>query len=144
MRHLSLTLISIVLFSSTPILAQPEIKAVFTQTPPIIDGSVSDDVWQKASVIDKLYQREPNPGDPVSEKTEFLFLYDHNNIYIGIRCLDDPQRITSKELARDVDLSQDDRVQIILDTYLDGRSGYWFQIGYYRLAIRYLYPYLLV
>ena len=76
-----------------------------------------------------LFQREPNTGEPVSEKTEFLFLYDHNNIYVGVRCFDDPKGITAKELARDVSLGDDDRIQVIFDTYLDGRSGYWFQIG---------------
>jgi hypothetical protein len=110
-------------------LAQPQINAVFTERPPSIDGEINDEVWTKAAVINELFQREPNPGEPVSEKTEFFFLYDHNNIYVGIRCYDDPERITAKELARDVSLGDDDRVQIILDTYLDGRSGYWFQIG---------------
>lgn len=109
--------------------SQPEIKAVFTSTPPVINGSVDDDVWKKASVINELFQREPRTGEPVSEKTEFYFLYDHNNLYVGIRCYDDPARITAKELARDVSLGEDDRIQVILDTYLDGRSGYWFQIG---------------
>jgi hypothetical protein len=124
-----LIIIIITLFNSISLLAQPEIKAVFTETPPLIDGSISDAVWQNASLINELYQREPKAGEPVSEKTEFYFLYDHNNIYIGIRCYDDPKAITAKELARDVSLGEDDRVQIILDTYLDGRSGYWFQIG---------------
>ena len=32
-------------------------------------------------------------------------------------------------MARDVSLGKDDRIQIILDTYLDHRNGYWFQIG---------------
>lgn len=109
--------------------SQSEIKAVFTETPPVIDGSVDEDVWRNASMINELFQREPKAGDPVSEKTEFFFLYDQNNIYIGIHCYDDPKGITAKELARDVSLGEDDRVQIILDTYLDGRSGYWFQIG---------------
>lgn len=129
MLHFPLVSISIFLISSISLLAQPEIKAVFTETPPVIDGSVNEDVWSKAVMINELYQREPNAGAPVSEKTEFLFLYDHNNIYVGIRCYDDPKGITAKELARDVSLGEDDRVQIILDTYLDGRSGYWFQIG---------------
>jgi hypothetical protein len=121
--------VSIALFSFIPLFAQPEIKAIFTNTAPVIDGSVSEEVWSKASLINELYQREPKNGNPASEKTEFLFLYDHNYIYIGIRCFDDPKGITAKELARDVSLGEDDRVQIILDTYLDGRSGYWFQIG---------------
>ena len=109
--------------------SQPEIKAVFTETAPVIDGSLKDEVWNKASLINELFQREPKNGEPATEKSEFLFLYDHNNIYIGIKCADDPNGITSKEMTRDGDLGEDDRVQIILDTYLDGRSGYWFQIG---------------
>jgi hypothetical protein len=129
MLRFSLLSIPLFLIGSVSLFAQPEIRAVFTETPPIIDGSVNDDVWKNASLISDLYQREPNPGKPVSEKTEFYFLYDHNNMYIGIRCFDNPDGITAKELARDVSLGDDDRVQIILDTYLDGRSGYWFQIG---------------
>jgi hypothetical protein len=108
---------------------QPGIKAVFTDSPPVIDGQVDDDSWNNASVVNEFYQRVPNTGAPVSEKTEFLFLFDHNNIYVGIRCNEEPGGITAKELARDVSLGEDDRVQVIFDTYLDGRSGYWFQIG---------------
>jgi hypothetical protein len=119
----------LVLISTLGLLAQPEINAIFTEKPPLIDGEINEEVWTRASVINELFQREPKPGEPVSEKTEFYFLYDHNNIYVGIRCYDDPNSITAKELARDVSLGEDDRVQIILDTYLDGRSGYWFQIG---------------
>jgi hypothetical protein len=111
------------------LLSQPSVKAVFTEAAPLIDGSVDDDAWKNARVIDQMFQREPKEGEPVSEKTEFLFLYDRNNLYVGIRCFDDPDGITAKELARDVSLGDDDRVQIILDTFLDGRSGYWFQIG---------------
>lgn len=129
MLRSSISSLLILFLSSISLLAQPEIKAVFTETPPVIDGLVNEKVWKDAALIDKLYQREPDTGDPVSEKTEFLFLFDHDNIYVGIRCYDEPKGITSKELARDVSLGDDDRIQVIFDTYLDGRSGYWFQIG---------------
>jgi hypothetical protein len=109
--------------------AQPEIKAVPASKAPSIDGLVNDEVWSGAAVVKDFVQKEPRNGEPVSEKTEFLFLYDRNNIYVGIRCFDDPKGIIAKELARDVSLGEDDRIQIIFDTYLDGRSGYWFQIG---------------
>jgi len=105
------------------------IKAVHTANPPLVDGWVNDSCWTGAAIINDFYQREPNTGQPVSEKTEFRFLIDRNNIYIGIKCFDDPGGVIAKELARDVGLDNDDRVQVILDTYLDGRSGYWFQIG---------------
>ena len=111
------------------LLSQPSVKAVFTEVAPHIDGFVNDDVWRSAASISDFYQREPVPGDPVSQPTEFLFLFDHNNIYVAIRCSDEPGGITAKELARDVSLGEDDRIQVIFDTFLDGRNGYWFQIG---------------
>ena len=55
--------------------------------------------------------------------------YDANNLYIAFRCYGDPDLITAKELARDVSLGYDDRVQVILDTYNDKRNAYWFQVG---------------
>jgi hypothetical protein len=117
------------LITSFRLSAQPETKAFFTEIPPVIDGLIDDSVWENSQVITELYQREPQSGAPASEKSEFYFLYDHNNIYVGINCIGNPDDITSKELSRDGDLGEDDRIQVILDTYLDGRSGYWFQIG---------------
>jgi hypothetical protein len=107
----------------------PEIKASGTAEAPVIDGYTTDDVWNAAAVVSDFYQQIPRNGEPVTEKTEFLFLFDKSHIYVGIRCFDDPDGITAKELARDVSLGEDDRIQIIFDTFLDGRSGYWYQIG---------------
>jgi len=109
--------------------AQPEIKAAYSSKAPVIDGFVKDEVWQNAAIISDFYQKEPKNGLPISEKTEFLFLFDNHSVYVGIRCFDNPGGIIAKELARDVSLGEDDRIQIIFDTYLDGRSGYWYQIG---------------
>jgi hypothetical protein len=69
MLRLFLIAVSIVILSSSSLLAQPEIKAIFTETAPVIDGSVYEDIWSRASLINELYQREPKPGDPVSENT---------------------------------------------------------------------------
>lgn len=122
-------LLSVLLLISLIGRAQPSVKAVFVSRAPSIDGHLSDDAWIQAFKVDYLVQREPNPGQPVSEKTEFLVCYDANYLFVGIKCFDDPKKITAKEMARDVSLGNDDRIQVILDTYLDHRNGYWFQIG---------------
>ncbi|HBE42107.1 MAG TPA: hypothetical protein DDW27_13035 [Bacteroidales bacterium] len=129
MHRTCFAVILLFLSSVQNLFPQNTIMAVFTDTPPVIDGWIREEIWSGAAVIDEFYQREPNTGQPVSEKTEFRFLIDNNNIYIGIHCFDDPDGVIAKELARDVGLDNDDRVQVIFDTYLDGRSGYWFQIG---------------
>lgn len=119
----------VLIISVQGVFAQPVIQAVRIDTPPHIDGNVTEEIWKEAFVASNFYQREPNLGEPVSQKTEFLVCYDENNIYFGVKCWDDPNKITAKEMARDVSLGNDDRIQIILDTYLDRRNGYWFQIG---------------
>ena len=125
----SIRLLLLFLFISSASFAQPTVKAIFVSKPPTIDGRLNDEVWAEAAKVDQLVQREPNSGQPVSEKTNFYICYDANFLYVGIKCFDDPKKITAKEMARDVSLGNDDRVQVILDTYLDHRNGYWFQIG---------------
>ncbi len=129
MIRYGLVTLVVILLNISNLFSQYGIKAVFTDKAPVIDGLINDDVWGQASAVSDFFQREPRTGEPVTEKTVFLFLYDNNNMYVGFRCYDDPDGITAKEMARDVDLSNDDRIQVILDTYLDGRSGYWFQMG---------------
>jgi len=120
---------SVSLMAVNQIIAQSAAKAIRVTTPPTIDGHINEAVWEQAFKIDQFVQREPNPGQAVSEKTIVSVCYDNNYLYFAVKCYDDPKKITAKEMARDVSLGNDDRVQIILDTYLDHRNGYWFQIG---------------
>lgn len=113
----------------SPGFSQSSVNATLVTVPPKIDGRVDDPAWQSADMIDQLYQREPYPGEPMTERTEFLFCYDKDNLYIACRCFGASSGITAKEMARDVSLGEDDRIQVILDTFLDRRNGYWFQIG---------------
>ncbi len=108
---------------------QDQHTAVRFEKAPIIDGLVNDESWEQCKAITRFIQREPNNGEPFSERTEVLLGYDDSNLYIAFRCYGDPDLITAKELARDVSLGYDDRVQVILDTYNDKRNAYWFQVG---------------
>jgi hypothetical protein len=122
--------LSLLLFMQGALLAESALRATMVEQGPKIDGDTSDAVWEQAAKIEQFYQREPFPGQEVSERTEVLVCYDQHRAYFAFRCFErDPSQITAKEMARDVSLGEDDRVQIILDTFLDGRNGYWFQIG---------------
>jgi hypothetical protein len=123
-----LILFPTLLFSQN-IAGTKEIRAIRIDQPPKIDGYLTDSAWSQATMVNEFYQREPLPGLPVSEKTEIYLFYDVKTLYIGFRCFDDPKRITAKELQRDISLGEDDRVQVIIDTYNDQRNGFWFQIG---------------
>lgn len=128
MKHIIFSL-ALLIIAIQAMEAQNSINAIRIDTPPVIDGRVNEAVWEEAFLTDKFYQREPNEGEPISERTEFLTAYDDNFIYFAFKCWSDPEDVIAKELARDVSLRYDDRIQIILDTYNDKRNAYWFQIG---------------
>ncbi len=110
--------------------AQTTIEAKQTTIPPRIDGRVDETIWENAALITDFIQRIPDTGEPMTEKTLFYLLYDADNLYLGFQCYDgEPEKITAKELARDVSLGFDDKVQIIIDTFYDKRNAYWFQIN---------------
>lgn len=111
------------------LMAQKVIQIKAFDIPPQIDGLLMEEIWRTAQPVSDFIQREPNTGQPFSERTAVYVGYDKDYLYIGFRCWGNPDMITAKELARDVSLAYDDRVQVILDTYLDKRNAYWFQVG---------------
>jgi len=95
---------------------------------PLVDGVLDETVWQHATVIDTFTQQEPAEGQPATERTEVLLLYDATHLYIGVRAHDSsPNGIVATEMRRDSErLLEEDNFQVILDTFNDSRSGYMF------------------
>src|SRR5829696_5652501 len=95
-----------------------------------IDGRVDEPAWSEADVAADFRQQEPNEGTPASETTEVRVLFDEKNLYVGIHAFDsEPARINSRELVRDASFSNDDKVEILLDTYHDRRNAYRFALN---------------
>ena len=95
-----------------------------------IDGVLDEAAWAGAAVIPGLTQQEPHPGEPTPFRTEVRILVDEENVYLGFSCVDpEPDKIAVHTLQRDGALDADDHVAIVLDTFLDGRTGYLFRIN---------------
>ncbi|MCH7977381.1 MAG: carbohydrate binding family 9 domain-containing protein [Acidobacteria bacterium] len=107
-------------------------RAVFVETPPTVDGDLSDPVWQQAEVIDQLTQQEPDFGAPPTEKTEVRLVYDSTALYIAAYCYDsDPAGVVRNILRfRDDQVwTKDDVIRFALDTFHDHRRAYIFSIN---------------
>lgn len=108
---------------------QPHIRALRISEPIKIDGRLDEAAWSRAEAATDFRQREPQEGAPASEKTEVRVLYDGKNLYLGIRAWDsEPRKINARELVRDADFTNDDKIAIVLDTYHDQRSAYRFTV----------------
>lgn len=95
-----------------------------------LDGRLDDEAWHQTDSIATLTETEPNEGRTPRARTVVRVLADGDGLIFGVRAEDpDPASITAFARARDADLSNEDHVKLILDTYLDGRSGYIFAVN---------------
>ena len=96
-----------------------------------IDGDFSETDWQHAKPINQFVQTEPDEGVLITESTEVRVLYDEKNIYFGFTCSSSHRdNIVANEMRRDAEnLRENDNVFILLDTYNDKRSGFFFRIN---------------
>ena len=96
-------------------------------TPITIDGMLDEEPWRSAPKIGDLVQRQPNAGSAPTEDTEVTLLYDRDNLYIGVVAYDsEPAKVIGTQMARDAAVNADDRIEILLDTFRDQRSAFYF------------------
>jgi len=83
--------------------------------------------WAAADSIDDLRQREPRQGARASERTVVRLAQDGSALLILVRCFDsDVRRMRATQLRRDADLSSDDHVELLIDSFNDHRSAFVF------------------
>ncbi len=95
-----------------------------------IDGSLEEDAWQRVAPATEFRQRDPENGAPATEQTEVRILYDAERLIIGVALHDsEPDRLLGNQMQRDQPFGADDRFMWTIDSFLDGRSGYFFEIN---------------
>jgi hypothetical protein len=94
-----------------------------------LDGRLDEAAWGQAVPVSDFTQQEPSEGGAPSRRTEVRVVYDQDHLFIGAMIFDDPEGILAYQKRRDAGLNTDDRFMIILDTFLDGRTGYFFEIN---------------
>ncbi|HEX2208538.1 MAG TPA: DUF5916 domain-containing protein [Longimicrobium sp.] len=89
-----------------------------------VDGRLDEEVWRGAAVLTGFTQSTPAEGIPARERTEILVFYTPRELFIGIRAhASNPSRIRSTLAERD-QITADDHVRILLDTFHDRRRAF--------------------
>jgi hypothetical protein len=92
-----------------------------------IDGILDESAWELARPATDFYQQRPAEFAPASRPTEVRFLYDDATLYVGARMFDEaPHLLITNELRRDFSGFSNDLFAVVLDTFLDERTGYGF------------------
>lgn len=99
--------------------------AVFTTSPPEIDGALEDAAWNAGEWQGDFIQYEPKNGSAPSQQTEFKVMFDDNNIYVAVKAYDtNPDSIVRRISRRDN--GDGDFVGIGFDSYHDLQTGFAF------------------
>jgi hypothetical protein len=108
----------------------PHARVIHTTDKIHLDGVLDEDVWQKNKPIGPFKQAEPDEGQPPREPTDVWLAYDDRALYIAVRSHDrEPGKIFTTTKARDARPFDDDSLEIVIDTFLDRRNGYYFQLN---------------
>jgi hypothetical protein len=95
-----------------------------------LDGLPDEAVWERVQPASGFLQRDPDNGDPATERTEVRIAYDADRLLLSVMCFDsEPERVLGNQMQRDRPFDADDRFMWTLDTFLDGRTGYYFEIN---------------
>ena len=93
-----------------------------------IDGVLDEAAWLAAEMFSDFRQREPNDGEPVSERTEVRLLAGPDALYIGAWMFDsEPDQIRATLVRRDV-VSDFDYFYVNLDSRHDHNTSYAFTL----------------
>ena len=112
------------------ILTNRVIKAVRIETPPKIDGKLDDVCWQNSAKTGELIQFEPQRGEPATQPITIYLAYDANNLYVAFECFKtDMNNLAANLTRRDSFFFSDDHVEVLIDTFLDGRNCYAFALN---------------
>jgi hypothetical protein len=107
------------------------LRAVRVEAPLRIDGALDEAVYAAVEPITDFIQQDPQEGQPASEPTHMWVLFDDEHLYIAARCSDSqPNRIVANDMRREGrNITQNDNISIIIDTFYDRRNGYEFLVN---------------
>src|SRR2546429_2658947 len=95
-----------------------------------IDGLLDEPAWSLVEPATDFRQERPTEGAPASERTEVRVLFDDKNLYFGIHAFDsEATHINARDLVRDSNFPNDDKIEILIDTYHDRRNAFRFAVN---------------
>jgi hypothetical protein len=95
-----------------------------------LDGRLDEPFWSRAIPAADFIQIDPDNGRPATEKTDVRIVFGREALYIGVTCFDsEPGGWIGWQMRRDERLFADDAFMWTIDTFLDGRSGYFFEMN---------------
>lgn len=108
------------------------IRALRLSAPLEIDGRLDEPLYAAEPPTTPFIQVDPRNGEPGSQKTEAWVSFDRDRLYVSVRLWEaELRRMVANEMRHDAatSLSQNDLLNVSIDTFHDGRNAFTFYIN---------------
>lgn len=109
--------------------SQTNNKSVFvsyTKTPITLDANLNEAEWQKAKGAKDFWQYFPSDTIQSKQQTLIKFLFDDDNLYVGIKVNASGKNYITPSLRRDFRAGGSDNITLLFDTFNDGTNAFIF------------------
>ncbi len=103
--------------------AVPRLDATVT-----IDGELSEDVWQRATLLTGFSSYLPLDNRPAQDSTDVFIFYTATDVFFGVRAYETHGPVHATLAARDR-IDSDDYVQLLIDPFNDRRRAFVFGVN---------------
>jgi len=108
---------------------EKEIFVKFIDQPILIDGDLSENIWEEAFETADFQQYFPSDSVIAKQKTSIKMLYDQVNLYLGVKVFTSGNDFVIPSLQRDFRAGNNDNISFIFDTFNDGTNAFLFGIN---------------
>ena len=99
-------------------------------TPPVIDGRDDDAAWARIQPTSDFVAFRPTEGAQPTYRTDLKVAFDDRTLYVLVRAHDPrPDSIIGLLSRRDVFGPPNDLIQLYVDSYHDGRTGFEYVVN---------------
>ena len=95
-----------------------------------VDGRLDEAFWKTVPSGGGLHPGRPGERPPGHRADRGAHRFSRDDLYLGVICFDsEPDKWLGYQRRRDEFLASDDRFMWTIDTFLDARSGYFFEMN---------------
>ncbi|MDB4037282.1 carbohydrate binding family 9 domain-containing protein [Polaribacter sp.] len=119
----------ITLFLAVQSFSQTTKKSVFVnyiEKPIILDANLNEEVWQNSKGASGFWQYFPLDSIQAKQQATIKFLFDDDNLYVGIKVNALANDFIIPSLRRDFSAGGSDNITLLFDTFNDGTNAFIF------------------
>ena len=123
-------LFAICAFSQT---TNKSVSVKFIDNPITLDAELSEEVWKKSKGASGFWQYFPLDTVQAKQQATIKFLFDDDNLYVGIKVNSLANDFIIPSLRRDFRAGGSDNITLLFDTFNDGTNAFIFGTNPYGI-----------